>query len=145
MRYHKVACLMAHFAEVDESNVVLRVLVVSDEQEHRGQEYLADELGLGGTWLQTSYNTRNNIHYDEEGDPDGGVAFRGNHAGPGYTYDPVLDVFKRPQPFPSWVFDVPTAGWEAPVSYPGVWPVEGDDDVYDWDEDTLTWVERPTT
>ena len=47
---------MAHFAEIDSNNVVLRVLVVDNSQEHRGQEYLADELGLGGTWIQTSYN-----------------------------------------------------------------------------------------
>jgi hypothetical protein len=47
---------MAHFAEIDSNNKVLRVLVVPDEQEDRGQEYLADELNMGGTWIQTSYN-----------------------------------------------------------------------------------------
>lgn len=138
---------MAHFAEIDESNVVLRVLVVPDEQEHRGQEYLADDLGLGGTWLQSSYNTHNNVHYDFNGLfgalPDGGVAFRGNAASVGFTYDPVLDVFKRPQPFPSWVFDVPTAGWQSPVPYPGVQPPDPDEPMYEWDEDTTVWVEIP--
>jgi len=134
---------MATFAEMNESNIVVRVVVVPDEQEHRGQEYLADDLGLGGTWLQSSFNTHNNVHYDNDGNPDGGVAFRGNPANAEFTYDPVLDVFKWPQPFPSWVFDVPTAGWEAPVPYPGVWPPEEGDEIYDWDEDTLTWVERP--
>lgn len=62
---------MAHFAEIDSNNVVLRVLVVDNSQEHRGQEYLADELGLGGTWIQTSYNAN----------------FGGTFAGIGYTWD----------------------------------------------------------
>jgi hypothetical protein len=48
---------MAHFAEIDSNNVVLRVLVVADEHEHRGQEFFADDCGLGGTWIQTSYNS----------------------------------------------------------------------------------------
>lgn len=73
---------MAHFAEIDENNIVTRVLVVADEQEHRGQEFLANDLGLGGFWIQTSYN--NNI--------------RKNYAGIGYTFDPVRDAFIAPQP-----------------------------------------------
>lgn len=68
---------MAHFAEIDSNNVVLRVLVVDDSQEHRGQEFLADDCGLGGTWIQTSYNSR----------------IRGKFAGMGDIYDPVNDVF----------------------------------------------------
>lgn len=71
---------MAHFAELDETNKVIRVLVVSDEQEHRGQEFLADELGLGGTWIQTSYNAK----------------IRGKFAGIGDTYDPQTDTFIAP-------------------------------------------------
>jgi len=62
---------MAHFAEIDSNNVVLRVLVVADEQEHRGQEFLADDLQLGGTWIQTSYNAN----------------FGGKFAGAGDTWD----------------------------------------------------------
>ena len=72
---------MAHFAELDNNNIVLRVLVVSDEQEHRGQEFLADDLGLGGTWIQTSYNS----------------TIRGKFAGVGDTYDSVNDVFVTPE------------------------------------------------
>jgi hypothetical protein len=68
---------MAHFAEIDKNNKVLRVLVVDNSQEDRGQEYLANELGLGGAWIQTSYNNN----------------FRGKYAGIGDTYDPVQDVF----------------------------------------------------
>lgn len=72
---------MAHFAEIDENNIVTRVLVVPDEQEHRGQEFLANELGLGGTWVQTSYNAR----------------IRKNYAGIGYTYDSGRDAFIPPK------------------------------------------------
>jgi hypothetical protein len=68
---------MAHFAQLDRWNVVVRVVVVPDEQEHRGQEYLAEDLGLGGRWVQTSYNRR----------------FRGEFAGPGMLYDEDNDVF----------------------------------------------------
>jgi hypothetical protein len=73
---------MAHFAEIDSDNKVLRVLVIDNSQEHRGKEFLANDLGLGGTWLQTSYN--NNI--------------RGKYAAIGDTYDPINDVFVTPEP-----------------------------------------------
>ncbi len=70
---------MAHFAKIDENNKVVEVLVVPDEQEHRGNEYL-NELGLIGTWIQTSYNAR----------------IRGKYAGIGDTYVPELDEFVPP-------------------------------------------------
>lgn len=73
---------MAHFAELDNDNKVVRVLVVDNAQEHRGEEFLAVDCGLGGRWIQTSYN--GNI--------------RGKFAGIGYTYDPVADVFISPEP-----------------------------------------------
>lgn len=47
---------MAHFAQIDENNKVIQILVVDNSQEHRGQEFLAEDCGLGGTWVQTSYN-----------------------------------------------------------------------------------------
>ena len=72
---------MAHFAEINENNIVIRVLVVPDEQEHRGQEFLANDLGLGGTWIQTSYNNR----------------IRGKYAGIGDKYDAENDVFFTPK------------------------------------------------
>lgn len=71
---------MAHFAKIDENNKVVEVLVVPDAEEHRGNEYL-NELGLTGTWIQTSYNAR----------------IRGKYAGIGDTYDPVADEFKTPE------------------------------------------------
>lgn len=71
---------MAHFAEIDENNVVLRVLVVDNEHEDNGQHFLAETLGLGGTWKQTSYN----------------ASMRGKFAGVGDIYDPELDEFITP-------------------------------------------------
>jgi len=118
---------MAHFAEIDESNIVLRVLVVPDDEEHRGDDYLADDLGLDGTWLQTSYRTHAGEHPD-------GAPLRGNFAGVGYTYDPSKDVFYSPQPYPSWTLDETTFRWEPPVPRPD------DGNSYSWDEDTTAWV-----
>lgn len=123
---------MAHFAELDENNIVVRVLVVPDEHEHRGQEFMADDLGLGGTWMQTSYNTRAGSH------ELGGTAFRGNYAGSGMLYDESLGAFIHGQPFPSWVVNTTTYSWEAPTPYPGD-PHEAP--FYEWDEDTTSWVE----
>jgi len=73
---------MAHFAEIDKNNIVLRVLVVDNSLEHRGADFLANDLGLGGTWIQTSYNGK--IKY--------------NFAAIGYTYDQIADAFIAPKP-----------------------------------------------
>jgi hypothetical protein len=70
---------MAHFAQI-EDNIVINVVVVSDEQEHRGQDFLANDLNLGGSWIQTSYNNN----------------FRGKYAGIGDFYDEKLDIFITP-------------------------------------------------
>jgi hypothetical protein len=78
-----------------------------------------------GTWLATSYNTFGNKHLK------GGVPFRGNFAGIGYTYDAEKDVFIEPQPYPSWLLNADFL-WEAPISKP--------DGNYVWDELTTTWV-----
>jgi hypothetical protein len=86
---------MAHFAEISLNNIVLRVLVVPDSEEHRGQEYLANDIGLGGTWIQTSYN--NNI--------------RKNYAGIGFTYDEALDAFIPPKCHTEAVLDESTCQW----------------------------------
>jgi hypothetical protein len=96
---------MAHFAEIDENNLVLRILVVDNEKENKGQEFLADELGLGGTWVQTSYNTRAGIHLF------GGVALRKNFAGIGFTYDEALDAFIPPKCHDEAELDTDTCNW----------------------------------
>jgi hypothetical protein len=89
---------MAHWAEIDESNKVLRVVVGNNEDPDEGYQWLVDNLG--GTWLQTSVNTRDGIHYDPEtGEPsaDQSKALRGNFAGIGFDYDPDLDIFVNNQ------------------------------------------------
>ena len=85
-----------------------------------------------GQWIQTSYNTRGGIHYGPDGEPDGGIALRGNYAGVGYTYDAVNDAFYAPQPFASWVLNKSTWLWESPVAYPD------DGQQYVWDEPTVS-------
>lgn len=121
---------MAHFAEIDENNIVTRVLVVGDDQEDRGQEFLAEDLGLGGTWKKTSYNTQAGVHLND------GTPFRKNYAGIGYSYDVERDAFIPPKPYASWILNEDTCQWNAPVEM----PVEADK-FFTWDEDTTSWVE----
>ena len=110
---------MAHFAQIDENNIVTQVLVVDNTQEHRGQEFLAEDLGLGGTWVQTSYN--GNI--------------RKNFAGIGFTYDAVRDAFIPQKPFDSWLLNEDTCQWYPPT------PPPTDDKQYQWDEEQQNWKE----
>jgi len=107
---------MAHWAEIDENNLVVRVTVGNNEDPGEGYEWLMDNLG--GTWVQTSYNG----------------TIRKNYAGIGFTYDETRDAFIPPQPFASWVLDEDTCLWVAPIAY----PAEGD---YAWDEEAGDWVE----
>ena len=107
---------MAHFAQIDDSNIVTQVIVVADEFESFGGEW-CNSL-LGGTWVQTSYN--NNI--------------RKQYAGIGFTYDEEADVFIAPQPYPSWSLDE-NHDWQAPS------PKPAGDKLYTWDEDNLEWKE----
>ena len=128
---------MAHFAKVV-NGIVEEVLVVEQDFINTGA------LGDPSMWVQTSYNTRNNVHYGSDGTPDGGVALRGNYAGIGYTYDVVNDVFYSPPTFPSWVLNTTRWDWDPPIAPPP------DNDQgpykpakYEWHEDTLSWVEVP--
>lgn len=99
---------MAHFAEIDQQNKVVRVIVVPDEQEHRGAEYLATDLRLGGKWLQTSISTRGGVH------KYGGTPLRKNYAAIGMTYDQQRDAFIPEQPDPRWTLNEETCLWEDP-------------------------------
>ena len=121
---------MAHFAEIDESGIVLRVLVVADadtatstgeEVESIGADMLAAKYG--GTFKQTSYNGNK----------------RFNYAGIGYHFDETLNAFTSPQPYPSWSLDA-ECKWEAPTPEPPL----ADGERHSWDEDTLSWVTEPT-
>jgi len=118
---------MAHFAEINDSNIVTRVIVVADEHEADGENWC--NALLGGTWKQTSYNTLGGVH------SLGGTPFRKNYAGIGYTYDSTRDAFIPPKPYPSWILIEDTCDWEAPVALPD------DDKIYGWDEATTNWVE----
>jgi hypothetical protein len=108
---------MAHFAELDNQNIVLRVLVTdnNDPKGDEGYEWLKDNLG--GTWVQTSYN--GNI--------------RKNFAGIGYTYDSKRDAFIPLKPYNSWLLDEATCLWKAPTPYPT------DGFTYTWNEPELAW------
>jgi len=121
---------MAHFAQIDTDGIVTRVLVVPDDEQHRGEEYLAVDLAFGGTWVQTSYNTRGNIHYGPAG-PDGGTALHMNYAGIGYTWDGT--GFALPQPYPSWNLDGNYV-WQPPT------PIPDDGTNYTWVETSTSWV-----
>ena len=118
---------MAHFAQLDENNVVTQVIVVANEEllldgvenETKGIMFCKSLLGDDTRWVQTSYNG----------------TIRKNYAGIGYTYDPVVDHFFAPQPYPSWTLDA-DAKWQAPTPYP---TEEGK--FFTWDEPPLSWVE----
>ena len=103
---------MAHWAEIDESNVVLRVLVMDDNDE-ASEKFLTENLG--GRWLKTSYNSLGGIHYGPDGEPDGKPHFRYNYASIGSTYDPDADAFIPPKPDPSLVLDTTTYSWTDPA------------------------------
>lgn len=116
---------MAHFAELDENNVVKQVIVINNdviqnlpfpESEPIGAEFCQNLLG--GNWVQTSYNGN----------------FRKNYAGIGSVYIASSDVFTLPKPYPSWTLDA-DFNWQAPVPRPT------DGKIYRWDESTLSWVE----
>ena len=122
---------MSHFAKILDGKVI-QVIVAEPEFFDTFVDTSA------GTWLQTSYNTRGGVHYGQDGQPDGGVALRGNYAGIGYIYDHQNDVFYAPQPFPSWVLNKTIWTWEAPTPMP---TTELDfPSYYSWDEATKTWI-----
>ena len=117
---------MAHFAEIDSNNVVLRVVVVDNKDTSTPDGTEVESIGVafcqrlfGGNWVKTSYN--GNI--------------RKNYAGIGYTYNAGLDAFVPPKPFASWVLNNDTAQWDAPT------PMPTDGKRYGWDEATTSWVE----
>ena len=119
-----------HFAEIDENNIVKRVIVAEQDFIDSGA------VGDSSNWIQTSYNTKGGIHYTPNSihrEPDGGVALRKNYAGIGYTYDASKDAFIPPQPWSSWTLNETTCQWDPPVAYPD------DDKAYNWNEDTTSW------
>ena len=122
---------MSHFAEIDNDNIVQRVLVADQDFIDSGA------VGDASNWVQTSYNTKGGVHYaPNSSTPDGGIALRKNYAGKGYTYDKTRDAFIAPKPsYSSWKLNEDSCEWEAPI------PVPDDGKHYRWDEDTTNWVE----
>lgn len=118
---------MAHWAEIDNDNVVTRVIVTSNDKPGEGYDWLVKHFG--GTWIKTSYNTQAGVHRT------GGTPLRKNFAGIGYTYDASLDAFIPPKDFDSWVLNENTCQWEPPIAYPE------DEKIYNWDENSVSWVE----
>lgn len=119
---------MAHFAQLDDDNAVLQVIVVHDndckdaegnESEAAGAKFCQSLFGVQTNWKQTSYN----------------ASIRKNYAGIGYTYDAGRDAFIAPKPYASWILDEATCQWGAPIDKPQ------DGKTYRWDEPTTSWVE----
>jgi len=118
---------MAHFAQLDENNKVVQVIVVSNddimvdgvESEQKGIEFCKTLLGQETNWIQTSYNG----------------SFRMNYAGYNSTYDPTNDAFIPPKPYVNWILNTETFKWEPPT------PMPTDGKLYYWNDETIEWVE----
>jgi hypothetical protein len=119
---------MAHFAQLDENNIVTQVIVIHNnelidpntllESEEIGVAFCKSLYGSDTKWKQTSYNN----------------TIRKNYAGIGFEYNSILDAFISPKPFPSWILNESICQWEAPV------PKPTDDKNYIWDENTISWI-----
>lgn len=119
---------MSHFAQVIDG--IVQQVIVAD------QDFI-NTLENPAQWIQTSYNTRGNVHYAPNSNvPDGGTPLRANYAGGGFTYDAINDVFYAPQPFPSWILNTQTWLWESPVPRPS----DSATVPYFWNEESLSWV-----
>jgi hypothetical protein len=122
---------MSHFAQIDENNVVINI-VVGDNDHSNGDEGYQDLVdNLGGVWIKTSYNTHANTHIL------GGTPLRKNYAVIGGTYDQERDAFIWPKPFESWSLNEETCTWVAPLERPN------DDKVYLWNEELQEWGLHP--
>lgn len=127
---------MAHYAFLDDNNIVVQVIVGKDEDEMLDgklvdwEDFYSKETGL--TCKRTSFNTQHNAH------SLGGTPFRGNYASIGFFYNSTDDVFISPKPFESWYLNTSTWTWEPPVEFPFEAGVP-----HDWDESTRSWVSAP--
>jgi hypothetical protein len=119
---------MAHYAFINENNIVTEVIVGKDETDTTmdWEQHYA-EFRPGQRCLRTSYNTQGGQN------TRGGTPFRKNYAGIGYSYDSGRDAFVPPQPYPSWVLEEDTCLWSAPT------PMPQDGNLYIWDEANQIW------
>jgi hypothetical protein len=130
---------MAHYAKLDENNIVLEVNVVDNDQETElgeagivswlNENFNSTGVSGGVTWKKTSFNTKAGVHNE------GGTPFRKNYAGIGFIYDETRDAFLEPQLFPSWSLNESTCIYDPPTPYPD------DGKIYKWNEDSQTWYE----
>ena len=118
---------MSHFALV--INGYVQEVIVAEQD-------VINKFPNKASWIQTSYNTRGNVHYAPNSDvpDDSKPPLRANYAGIGDTYDAKNDVFYAPQPYPSWILNTTTWLWEAPIEMP---TTKGD---WIWDEPTISWI-----
>jgi len=116
---------MAHYAFLDENNIVTEVIVGKEEGNFNWEQQYGSFRGQ--LCKRTSYNTYGGVN------KLGGTPFRKNYAGIGYSYDQTRDAFIPPKPFNSWILNETTCLWNAPVAYPT------DGEFYTWNESTLTW------
>jgi hypothetical protein len=123
---------MAHYAFLDENNMVTYVMPGKDEGDgdHNWEEFYGNELNQ--VCKRTSYNTHGGQHLL------GGTPYRKNYAGYGYYYDEQRDAFVPPKPYPSWILNEETCLWVAPIARPD------DNKAYTWDETQVNWVEINT-
>lgn len=117
---------MAHFANINDNNIVTQVIVIDNEYEDNGQEYINNVLNLPGKWLQCSYNTYEGKHLKD------GVAIRKNYPSTGDTYSPEYDGFIPFQTLLGWNFNTDNWKWEPPIERPG--------DDFAWSETELKWI-----
>jgi len=128
---------MASFAKLNSENIVITVESVVNEVLKDSNGIEQEQLGIQflktlynepeAIWKQTSYNTHGGVH------SNGGIPFRKNFAGIGYTYDSQRDAFIPKKPYNSWILNEETCNWNAPISYPN------DGQRYNWNEETQSW------
>jgi hypothetical protein len=116
---------MAHYAFLDENNIVTEVIVGKEEENFNGEQQYGSFRGQ--LCKRTSYNTYGGVHQL------GGTPFRKNYAGIGYQYDQQRDAFIPPKPYNSWILNEDTCLWDAPVPYPQ------DGNKYTWNEEIVNW------
>jgi hypothetical protein len=137
---------MAHYAQINEDNVVVDIMKISDEYEDYGEDFINNVCMIPGRWIKTSYNTFGNKH------KYGGAPFRGNYAIIGGTYDPIRDVFLPKKLYPSMVLNEETFLWEYAVPFPDIIVLPPQklltdipgriimkEDRFEWNEDIVNW------
>jgi hypothetical protein len=133
---------MAHYALLNDENIVVFVTVARDEDEHRELEISAE---TGQKYRRTSYNTRGGVHYQPDNNTPSenqNKAFRKNYAGLGYSYDDQRDAFIPPKPYPSWILDEFSCLWNSPIPYPDMANIPEPYKIYNrcfWNEDIINW------